>query len=237
MICDSVRVIPNGVTAFSTILVDAQGERLVVPFYDPQLDPTTDWLPLEQLDRAATVLCDMRWPLGSEALLLAAKRQGVPSILDADVAPVADLKRLIPLADHLLFSQPALDSLIESGDPAQKLRRIAEQVSAAVIGVTLGAQGALIWERANGSLQHYPTIPITAVDTLNAGDVWHGTYALGLALGWDTATRVKIANIAAAVKCEQFGGWTGAPDRVQLLARAKRTDVEVDMTGVGSAEN
>ena len=218
---DFVKQVRGGQTAFSTIVVDRNGERLVLPYYDPQLDASVDWLPLHQLSEAGAVHCDMRWPQGSKVLLQAAKRAGVPSILDADVAPFEDLRELIPLADHLLFSQPAFELLEPIGSLHDNLRAVAKRTPAEVVGVTLGSEGALIWRRETDDIEHYPGFEIDAADTLNAGDVWHGTYTLGVVSGWDLATRVRTANLAAAIKCESFGGWSGTPDMKTLRARAQ----------------
>jgi len=220
---DRIRRIPGARTAFSTILVDRLGERLVVPYTDPSLDPDPGWLPIHQVAEAAAVLVDMRWREGAKALLAAARRHGVPTILDADVAPPDELREMIVLADHVLFSEPALLSLTRSRAPAEALMEVAQGLDAEIVGVTLGAAGALIWQRgaSEGHLSEFPTIPIHAVDTLNAGDVWHGTYAYGLANGWDLARRVRMANVAAAMKCEHFGGRLGSPRLPELLQRSR----------------
>lgn len=218
---DFVRQVRRGQTAFSTIVVDRQGERLVLPYYDPQLDASVDWLPLHQLSEASAVHCDMRWPQGSKALLQAARLAGVPSVLDADVAPTEDLRELVPLADHLLFSQAAFELLEPSGSLTDNLRALAKRTQAQVVGVTLGSEGALIWRRETDDIEHYLGFEIDAADTLNAGDVWHGTYTLGVVSGWDLSTRVMAANLAAAIKCESFGGWSGAPDMKTLCNRAR----------------
>lgn len=222
---DFVRLVQGGQTAFSTIVVDAQGERLVLPYYDPQLDASVDWLPLNQLSEASAVHCDMRWPQGSKAVLQAARRAGVPSILDADVAPLDDLRELIPLADHLLFSQAAFELLEPTGSLIGNLKALAKRTQAQVVGVTLGAEGALILRCGSDEIEHYPGFEIDAADTLNAGDVWHGTYTLGVVSGWDLSTRVMAANLAAAIKCESFGGWSGAPDMKTLCNRARMLGV------------
>jgi len=215
-----IRQVPGGRTPISTILVDGEGERLVVPYFDPSLDPDPGWLPLHEIGAAGAVLCDMRWPEGARVVFAEARRLGVATILDADVAPIEDLRALIPLADHVLFSEPALRSLVDD-EPAKALLRIAGEIGAEVLGVTLGARGSAIWQRDDrgGKLQRFPTLEIRAVDTLNAGDVWHGTYAFGLVQGWELARTVRVASVAAAIKCERFGGRLGAPRWVELAER------------------
>ncbi|MGF9758393.1 PfkB family carbohydrate kinase [Microvirga sp. 0TCS3.31] len=218
---DRIRRIPGARTAFSTILVDSLGERLVVPYTDPSLDPDPSWLPLDEVADAAAVLVDMRWPEGAKVLLAEARRHGVPTIVDADVAPREVLREIIALADHVLFSEPALFSLAASTSPREALREVAANLHADIVGVTLGAAGALIWQRgaSSDSVAEFPSISVHAMDTLNAGDVWHGTYVYGLISGWGLAKTVQRANVAAAMKCEHFGGRLGSPHLPELLSR------------------
>ncbi|MBM6581523.1 hypothetical protein ILT44_15105 [Microvirga sp. BT689] len=219
---DRIRRIPGARTAFSTILVDRAGERLVVPYTDPSLDPDPSWLPLHEVASAAAVLVDMRWLEGARALLAEARRHKVPTILDADVAPPDALREMTTLADHVLFSEPALLSLAANASPREALMEIAADLEADVVGVTLGAAGSLIWQRsasATGAVHEFASISISAVDTLNAGDVWHGTYVYGLVNNWSVAQAAQLANVAAAMKCEHFGGRLGSPRLPELLER------------------
>ncbi|EIM28977.1 PfkB family carbohydrate kinase [Microvirga lotononidis] len=220
---DHIRRIAGARTAFSTILVDRSGERLVVPYTDPSLDADPSWLPLHRVAEAAAVLVDMRWIEGAKVLFAEAQRHGVPRILDADVAPPDELRQMITLADHVLFSEAALLSLAESRSPRDALLDVAQHLDAEIVGVTLGAAGALVWQRGapEGTLSEFPTLPVHAVDTLNAGDVWHGTYVYGLVNGWDLPTRIRIANVAAAMKCEHFGGRLGSPRLPELFERSR----------------
>jgi sulfofructose kinase len=216
---DRIRRIPGAKTAFSTILVDCEGERLVVPYTDPSLDGDPGWLPLHEVAQAGAVLVDMRWIEGARAVLKEARRHGVPTIVDADVAPPDALREMIALADHVLFSEPALLSLTGSISPRDALREVAAGLRAEIVGVTLGAAGALIWQRDAAAIHEFPAVPIRTVDTLNAGDVWHGAYVHGLVNAWGLERSVRTANVAAAMKCEHFGGICGSPRLLELLQR------------------
>jgi sulfofructose kinase len=57
-----------------------------------------------------------------------------------------------------------------------------------------------------------------AVDTLAAGDVWHGAFTLALAESKDITGAAGFANMAAALKCTRPGGRRGAPSRVEVEA-------------------
>jgi sulfofructose kinase len=217
---DHVRRVPGGRTWISTILVDRDGERLVVPYIDPTLDTDAAWLPLDRVADAGAVLADVRWVDGARALLARARAEGVPTVLDADIAPPDLLRGLIPLADHVLFSEPALQSLVPGASTGEALAVMARDLDATVVGVTCGARGTLIRQRGDPVVLEVPSIPIVVQDTLNAGDVWHGAYVHGLVEGWPLKRRVRLANIAAAIKCERFGGRLGAPGLAEVIARA-----------------
>ena len=223
---DWLRPVAGTGTAFSSIIVDRHGERVVIPFFDPQVPVDPAWLPLEQVASAAAVLVDVRWVEGAAALLAEARRCDVPSILDADTAPLEVLNTLVPLASHVLFSEPALEALCGHQAVDAALLDVASRHDSAVVGVSRGALGAAIWTRESGAVMHIPAPAITAVDTLNAGDVWHGTFAWGLSRRWPIEKIVRWANLAAAMKCEVFGGRLGAPTFAALAARAALLGLE-----------
>ncbi len=218
---DFVRKHEGVATPFSSIIVDKQGERAVIPFFDPALPADPAWLPLERVVSAVAVMTDMRWPRGAAALLTEAKRVGIPAILDADTAPLLDLQTLVPLASHVLFSEPALTIYSQKTTHLEAILDVASQGMTEVVGVTLGAAGALMWTRATGQVQSIAAPKVQSVDTLNAGDVWHGTFAWGLVQQWPIEKVVRVANLAAAMKCEVFGGRLGAPTLAQLSKRAQ----------------
>jgi sulfofructose kinase len=67
---------------------------------------------------------------------------------------------------------------------------------------------------------------VRAVDTLGAGDVWHGAFALALAEGQEESRACLFASAAAAVKVQRTGGRAGVPTREEtmaLLAGGRRT--------------
>lgn len=224
---DFLRGLPGVATPFSSIIVDAAGERAVIPYYDPAMPADASWLPLARVADSAAVLADVRWAEGATALLQEARRCGVPAVLDADTAPLRVLQALVPLATHLLFSEPALQIYQPGLAPEAALKALAATHDADVIGVTLGPEGALVWQRATDALLRVPAPAIIAVDTLNAGDVWHGTFVWAMLQGWPMDKVLRWANMAAAMKCEVFGGRAGAPSLPALAARVAAWDTGI----------
>jgi sulfofructose kinase len=70
----------------------------------------------------------------------------------------------------------------------------------------------------NGRRAHEPAFPVTVVDTLGAGDVWHGALALALGEGQGARAAIRFASAVAALKCTRFGGRTGTPTRAEAEA-------------------
>ena len=212
---DGVRRIAACVSPSAAILVADDGERLVCAYNDPSLDPDASWLPLEQVARCDAVLADVRWPEGAAVLLDAARQQGIPAVFDGDVGPPAVLVDLAGRATHAIFSEPGLTQVTGAMAPGEGVARLATFVPG-IVGVTLGAEGFLWREGARERL--VPAPKIVAIDTLGAGDVWHGAFTLGLAEGLDVEAAGRFANAAAAIKCTRAGGRLGAPRRPEVDA-------------------
>jgi sulfofructose kinase len=102
-----------------------------------------------------------------------------------------------------------------SPDPETGLRA-ARRRFGGFLGVTVGAAGFrwLDGDRMRGE----PAPEIVAVDTLAAGDVFHGAFLLALAEGRDVAAAARFANVAAAFKCRGFGSRTTTPTRAEVDA-------------------
>ena len=214
--CSAVRQVPGAQSAFSAILVDPTGDRVIVPHYDPALlsDPG-DTPPINTF---AAVMTDVRWPDAAARALAAAGQASIPAILDADVAAVETLERLLPLATHMVASEPAAHLLTGSADPREATTRLAARHSG-FVSVTAGGDGVFWFDREQGLVQHCPAPAVVVRDTLAAGDVFHGAFALGLVSGWPMDRIMRFASMAAAIKCERFGGRLGAPTLVEVEAR------------------
>ena len=216
--CSLIRRVAGARSALAAIVVDAHGERIIVPFYDKKAQADPEALPLADLSGFDAVLVDVRWP-GAAALALSAARSiGRPAILDADTAPVEVLERLLPLASHIVASEPAARIVCGHAlDPESACADLASRTDA-FVAVTGGAAGTWWHDRATGRVRHVEAPKVKAVDTLAAGDVFHGAFAVGLAEVMPMEEALRFASAAAALKCLRFGGRLGAPDRAETLA-------------------
>jgi sulfofructose kinase len=214
-----VRFVPGVHGSFCSVIVDARGERLVVPRHDPAMPADASWLPIVQMKNFAAMLTEVRWPEGAAAALDAARAAGIPAVLDAEVAAPGVLDDLCARATHILFSETGLAHYVGSGEPHTALQAAQRKAPHAFVGVTLGEHGFYWLE--NGSIQHAAGLRVKAVDTLGAGDVFHGAYVLAMTEGQDAHACARFACAAASIKCETFGGRLGAPTRGQVSERVR----------------
>lgn len=206
-------------SAVSAIMVDEAGERLVCGYSDPAIFDTEPVLPLEKLTAFDVVHADCRWWHAARQVLQAARELGIPAIFDGDISPAGVLAEVAPLASHPIFSEKGLVLATEGLGHDERLAAIAAQTGG-FAGVTLGARGFL-WH--DGSRTHRIGVPeVKVIDTLGAGDVFHGAFAYALGLKMDTTAAARFASATAALKCTRFGGRSGTPSHAEvdaLLAR------------------
>ena len=86
------------------------------------------------------------------------------------------------------------------------------------LAVTAGPEGCFWLEREIDLVRQLPAPKVVAVDTLAAGDVFHGAFTLAIAEGQSIPDAIAFANTAAALKCTVFGGRLGAPTREEVRA-------------------
>jgi sulfofructose kinase len=210
--CTLVRRCPGCASSVSAVLVDAHGERMIVNHLDAALPDDAEWLPSPWVTGADVVLADTRWPEGALAALFEARAAGLPGVLDAD-RPIPADGELLRAASHVAFSADALAEFSGISEPARALLEVGRGLPG-WCAVTAGAEGVYTLE--NGDIRRYPAFAVPVVDTLGAGDVWHGALALALAEGLGEAEAVRFASAAAALKVQRPGGRSGVPARAEL---------------------
>jgi sugar/nucleoside kinase (ribokinase family) len=215
---------PGLVTPISAVLVDPSGERTIVTFRDPELWkvhlPPTETL----LEDCAAILTESRCAEFCTDLCAEAIRRGIPVIVDVDRA-MSLREGLLNASSHLVFSSEPLQETADVTDDAQALRKIAKLTPSFLAG-TRGPRGT-IWLDENGQIQETPAFPVHTVDTLGAGDVFHGAFALAITEKQELRQALRFASAAAALKCTRFGGAFAAPQRTEveeLLSHGQAAD-------------
>lgn len=216
--CGLVRRVAGARTPLSAVIVDGKGERLIVPYYDPALGPEADWIPEDVVAGADAVQVDVRWPRGAARVLDIARAAGKPAVLDADVGPGEVTDMLARRATHIVFSEPAALALSQKDTIAQAVIALSKRFDG-FVAVTGGPEGCFWLDPAldGGTVRRLLPPKVVAVDTLAAGDVFHGAFTLAIAEKQAIEPAIAFANTAAAISCTVFGGRLGAPDRTAVL--------------------
>ncbi|HWJ75137.1 MAG TPA: PfkB family carbohydrate kinase [Kaistia sp.] len=204
------RIVAGAISSHSVVLGDRAGNRAIVLYRSAALDPDAGFLPLGEIAALDAVVADNRWIEGAVAALGEARRLGRFAVLDADAGTGPRSIEAVRMASHAIFSEPGLAEIYGATDPAEGLGRALEDCP--FVAVTLGARGAL-WCSADGASGVVPAFPVEALETVGAGDVFHGAFAFALAGGEGEAAALRFAAAAAALKCARTGGRSSFPSR------------------------
>ena len=203
------------VTPISAVMIDPTGERTIVTFRDPKLwhVKLPDFETL--LDDCHAILTESRCAEFCTELCAEAVRRGIPVVVDVDRA-MSLREGLLNASTHLVFSSEPLQETADVSDDGQALHKIAKLTKSFLAG-TRGPRGT-IWLDEHGQLQETPAFHVHTVDTLGAGDVFHGAFALAITEGQELREALRFASAAAALKCTRFGGAFAAPQRAEVTA-------------------
>lgn len=204
---------PGAVTPISAIMIDSTGERTAITYRDPKLWDVKLPPAGTLLKDCAAVLTESRCAEFCTDLCAEAIRRGIPVIVDVDRA-MSLREGLLTASTHLVFSSESLQQTAGCQDEGDALKRIAKLTPSFLAG-TRGPRGT-IWLDEHGELQETPAFPVHTVDTLGAGDVFHGAFALAISEKQELRAALQFASAAAALKCTRFGGAFGAPQRLEV---------------------
>jgi len=205
--------LPDTTTPVSAIIIDASGERTLTIYRDPALWSVKLSDADELLADCQAVLVESRCGSFCIDLCKEARRRGIPVIVGVDRAmPLQD--GLLTAASHLLFASEQVQETAGIADDGEALKRLS-RLTPAFLAATRGPRGT-IWLNETDTLVETPAFPIEAVDTLGAGDVFHGAFTLRLAEGGGVREALRFAAAAAALKCTRHGGGPAAPQRIEV---------------------
>ena len=138
-----------------------------------------------------------------------ARENNVRVLIDANNLHPGMLEN-IGLIDDFIASEFVYDALFpDSTDYERNCAWILEKGPRSVV-FTFGAKGCVGMD--NDGYFELPAYKVTAVDTLGAGDVFHGAFLAGLLHGWNLKRTADFSNAVSAIKCTRPGGRAGIPD-------------------------
>lgn len=103
---------------------------------------------------------------------------------------------------------------VTDAETAEKAARKLYAKGVKNVVITMGGTGAFLFTQSNSKMIY--VVPVKAVDTTAAGDVFCGAIAVALSEGKDTEEAVIFANKAAAISVTRMGAQASAPYRDEI---------------------
>lgn len=198
------------------ILIDERnGERTIIWDRDERLSYPPDEAPIPLASQGRVLHLDAHDPPAAVRMALAARASG--AIVTADIDNIYDgLPELLPLLDVLIGSKEFPERLTGIASARQALAELKNRYGFPIVGMTLGAAGALVYCEGQFIESRGFAVPGGCRDTTGSGDAFHGGFLYGLLTGEDLETSLKLANAVAALKCRDLGARTALPDKNEL---------------------
>lgn len=203
-------------TGTALILVEERGDNsiVVIPGANGALTPADIDQAAELICTASVLLLQLEVPLATtlRAAQIAHEAGTTVILTPAPAQPLPPA--LLAATDVLIPNQIEVGQIsATNADPAAAARALLAQGCRAVV-VTLGAQGALL-VTPDGEESIAP-LPVTAVDTVGAGDAFAGALAASLAEGHTLTTALHYASAAGALATTQAGAVPSLPTRAAV---------------------
>ncbi len=209
--------VPGAKSSASLIMIDSTGEKMIATRRNQSLSEAVPADPQGAVANADAAMLDNRYSNISLPICLAAKARGIPRVLDFDKPTPAD-DPLLQNCTHVICSADAIREATGATELPAALRKLGASFSG-FLAVTSGPEG-IHW-LDNGSVRHMDAFKVDAVDTLGAGDTFHGAFAVRFVETQDVVESMRFAAAAAAIKCTRFGGLMGAATRPEVEAFLK----------------
>ena len=213
---DHAEVVAGARNQIAFITIDARsGERTIVWDRDDRLAYKPDEAPAAFGALGRVLHLDAHDPHACVRVAQAAKAAG--TVVSADIDNVYDgLPELLPLLDILIGSKEFPRRVTGITDERAALVELHERFGCAIVGMTIGAAGAVVY--CEGQFIESPGYPAPGGcrDTTGAGDAFHGGFLYGLLSGQDLETSLKFGNAVAAIKCSALGARTALPTAPEL---------------------
>jgi len=209
-----LKITPGCSSQFAFISVSqADGRRTIFWRRSSAPELTPDEVSLSSFPHARILHLDgLMVDAGREAALQAKKR-GMTVVMDAGTLRAGTLD-VVKQVDLLIASESFSESLVRAEGAHETALEELRRLGPRQVVITLGRRGSIGLDRTG--LIRQPIFPVVSRDTTGAGDVYHGAYIYGLLQDWDMSKCMAFASAAAALKCQNGGGWRGIPSLRQI---------------------
>jgi sugar/nucleoside kinase (ribokinase family) len=154
---------------------------------------------------------------GLPRLFERARALGLTTSLDTNWDPTGTWEGvldLLPLVNVFLPNEAEAKALTAAENADEAAARLQVRVETAAI--KLGKEGALGISR--GQKVRVPSIPVSVVDTVGAGDTFDAGFLYGYLSGWPLEKSLRLAAICGALSTQAAGGTAAQPTLDQAHA-------------------
>ncbi|MCL2463406.1 MAG: PfkB family carbohydrate kinase [Defluviitaleaceae bacterium] len=206
---ESLDITPSAATGFSVVLSDLKtGGRSILYRPGGAKMPTLDDRCRAMIHRAKCLMLASPGGINREAAELA-RSGGAQVMMDADDTSQT-MFDFLPMTDVFIASEYFYNTRYGDGEYEAHLRELVNMGPQVAI-FTLGEKGCA--GLGPGGYFRLPAFPVDVVDTVGAGDVYHGAFAAALVRGMGAPDAARYASAVAAIKCTRIGGRAGIPNR------------------------
>lgn len=207
---DTSHILQDGTSAFSLVLSDEvthgrniifempKGRKYGVEDIDEAFVAQHKILHLENADAVSHRLADIMHQAGG--------------IVTVDGDGYSDeMQAMMPKFDVFIGSEFYYTKLFgESEDFESNLEKV-RKMGPKIAVFTLGDRGSVVkWD---GGFYFAPGYKVKVVDTVGAGDVYHGAYIYALLQNMRPDEAAQFSNAVSSIKCTAIGGRAGVPNR------------------------
>lgn len=213
---DFAEIVDGARNQIAFITIDARsGERTIVWDRDDRLAYSPEEAPAEFGALGKVLHLDGHDPPACARVARVAREAG--TIVSADIDNVYEgLPDLLPLIDIMIGSKEFPRRVTGIQDHRDALVELKNRYGCALVGMTIGAQGAVVYHEGRFIESPGFEAPGGCRDTTGAGDAFHAGFLYGFLTGEDIETSLKLGNAVAAMKCSALGARTALPTRSAL---------------------
>lgn len=226
-----IQVLKNVPTGCAFVTVEKTGENHIVVISGANAKITEYMIQdcISLIEKADIVVLQLEIPL--EIVTLAAEiahQKGKLVVLDPAPAVPNLSEKLLSFVDILKPNETEIQILT-----GKKIVSDEDLLEAAKILLTKGVKNVIVTLGNNGSLlvntqktEHFPALPVNAIDTTAAGDSFTAALTTSLLEGTSIEDAIKFGHIVSSIVVTKKGAQTSIPDKLEVTEFLKKLEKE-----------
>lgn len=195
-------------TGNATIIVDEKSENKIIVVPGANGDILKEDIDLSVIEKSDFVVLQNEIPyMSNKYVIEEANRLGKVVVYNA--APFREVEdELLNKVDYLVVNQTELYGLSSLLNVDEAVKLLIDKGVKNIL-VTLGKEGSVLYKK--DGIIRVKACPVTAVDTVAAGDTFVGYFVASLASGMDEKTSMEIASKASSITVTRKGSVVSIP--------------------------